>query len=637
MAFCRTVVFRSARGVAFLGERLRPSASGCFVLKTRRVSSFEKNNFGDGGEASRIVPACNLPTGQDPQVGKEEDTKVDTDAVLAAFEKALETELYESPQPNQVPLTKKQRIEQEAEAKYLQRLEVLTALPEFIKVEAKADQCPGCGCELQSNDALSPGFVPKRKERPPSRYAALAVHAPDSNSTTATATDAETDANEEQEKKTVICQRCYKLNHYGAIAETLRVKPTVKPGPSIKHELSDKTGPVTKLGRSVLSPSRFRSCLEGLRKKSAIIVYLVDIFDFHGSFLSSLHDIVGTRNPILLAVNKVDLLPSDYKASRVERWVRSECDALGLHQVAGIHMVSSRSGLGVSDVLADAVRAARGRRCDIYVIGAANVGKSSFINKVVSTRKAQRRKSQQPRRPRQRKGITSKPGMLTTSVIPGTTLDAIRIPLGHDISLYDTPGIIVNHQLTNRLDAEELRAVLPTKNVERVTYRLGEGKSLYLGGLARIDIVEGKPFFFTVFVSSNVKVHPGKTQGAEEFLLKHTGELLTPPFNEERLGELGQWTSKSFTAQGDGWKRASVDIVLSGLGWVSITGPGSVKLRVNSPYGMGVFTREALMPFEVQAGASKYTGARAVNRRMRGGSRNSRDEDASFSSIDDYS
>lgn len=616
MAFCRTVVFRSARRVAFLGERLRPTPTGCYVLKTRRVSTFGKS-YGDG-EPSRIIPACNLPTDQDADAIKEE-SKIDTDSVLAAFEKALDAELHESPQPNEVRMTKKQRIEAEAQAKYLQRLEVLTALPENIQVAPKAHQCPGCGVTLQATDPESPGYVPQ------SRYALL------------DGSDTDSSANDQiVEKKPVICQRCYKLNHYGAIAESLRVKPTVKPGPNITQQVSEKTGPVTKLGRSVLSPSRFRSCLEGLRKKSAVIVYLVDIFDFHGSFLSSLHDIVGTRNPILLAVNKVDLLPSDYKATRVERWVQSECDALGLHQVAGIHMVSSRSGLGVSEVLADAVRAARGRRCDIYVIGAANVGKSSFINKIVSTRKAQRRKSDMPRRGRQRKGIASSPGMLTTSVIPGTTLDAIRIPLGHDINLYDTPGIIVNHQLTNRLDSDELRAVLPTKNVECVTYRLGEGKSLYLGGLARIDIVEGKPFFFTAFVSSDVKIHPGKTEGAEEFLIKHTGGLLTPPFNEERLGELGQWTSKSFTATGDGWKKASVDIVLSGLGWVSITGPGSVKLRVNAPYGMGVFTREALMPFEAQTGASKYTGARAVNRRMRGGSR-TLIGDSSFSSIDDWS
>ncbi len=303
-------------------------------------------------------------------------------------------------------------------------------------------------------------------------------------------------------------------------------------------------------------------------------MYLVDIFDFHGTFLTSLQDIIGSRNPILLAVNKIDLLPDDFKPARVEKWVLSECESLGLQQVAGVHMVSSTKGTGVANLLTDAVRMAKRKNCDIYVVGAANVGKSSFINKVVSVRKSHARKDK--RTAREGRGRRPKPvaGALTTSVIPGTTLDSIRIPLGQDINLYDTPGVIVNHQLTNRLTADELRAVLPSKNVECVTYRLGEGKALFLGGLARIDVLEGKPFFFTVFISPDVKVHPGKIEGAAEFLAKHTGGMLTPPFSADRFSEMGEWTSKTFTATGDGWKRAGVDIVLSGLGWVAVTGPG---------------------------------------------------------------
>jgi hypothetical protein len=103
-------------------------------------------------------------------------------------------------------------------------------------------------------------------------------------------------------------------------------------------------------------------------------------------------------------------------------------------------------------------------------------------------------------------------------------------------------------------------------------------------------------------------------EDADEFTRRHIGEFLTPPFDVDRLDELGEWASKSFTAEGAGWKMACVDIVLSGLGWVSLTGAGSIRVRIWTPRGVGVFTREALMPFEVRtSGVSRYTGTNAVN------------------------
>ncbi len=531
--------------------------------------------------------------------------------------------------PKGLRMSKKEQLEETLQREHMKKLEALTSLPDHIVVDPMLNQCRGCGVQLQSDDPESPGFLPPRR-----------------SSVRKYLVDADEDSESEDTKvievklgseddKIPVCQRCYKLSHYGVIADSLRVKPVVEGGPAVTLPFQTETGPVTSRGRSVLSAARFRACLEGLRKKTAVIVYLVDIFDFHGTFLTSLQDIVGTRNPLLLAVNKVDLLPPDFKASRVEQWVRSECSSLGLHQISGVHMVSSRRGTGVADVIADAVRTARGRRCDIYVVGAANVGKSSFINKVVGLRKDRKDTNQKRRRGKSGQALSVVSGALTTSVIPGTTLDTVRIPLNNAVNLYDTPGIIVNHQITNRLSADELRAVLPSKNVECVTYRLGEGKAIFLGGLARIDVIEGKPFFFTVFVSSNVKVHPGKIENAEEFAKKHCGGLLTPPFTSERLNELGQWTSKTFVATGEGWKRASLDVVLSGLGWVSITGPDSVKLRVNAPHGMGVFTRSALMPFEAKAGVSKYSGSRALSKRTKSSRNKRRHDDESFSSIGD--
>ena len=91
---------------------------------------------------------------------------------------------------------------------------------------------------------------------------------------------------------------------------------------------------------------------------------------------------------------------------------------------------------------------------------------------------------------------------ITTSSLPGTTLDFIKLGVGKGVALVDTPGLILSHQLTSSLLSDELKAVFPERSIEEVTLRVGEGKSVMLGGLARMEFVEGLPFFFTFFVVS---------------------------------------------------------------------------------------------------------------------------------------
>jgi hypothetical protein len=44
-----------------------------------------------------------------------------------------------------------------------------------------------------------------------------------------------------------------------------------------------------------------------------------------------------------------------------------------------------------------------------------------------------------------------------------------------------------------------------------------------MGGLAIIEHTEGKPFFFTFFISNEVKLHPTDAVNAQNFLSKHIG------------------------------------------------------------------------------------------------------------------
>jgi ribosome biogenesis GTPase A len=401
------------------------------------------------------------------------------------------------------------------------------------------------------------------------------------------------------------CQRCFRLEQYGQVEEALR------PGWS-EHEL--------------LTPTRFEELLSVIKDSRGVVLCLVDVFDLSGSIVRNLKHIAGD-NPIVIAANKADLLPTDTSLPRVRAWLHNtlkqrcglksprdaeqerfeeraefgwnrEAEEVGVLRRENVHLVSCASGMGIDALMNSLLSLAEAHGEKVFVMGAANVGKSSFINRLLETDFKTK-----PKKGGQKRSSTPK---ATVSNLPGTTLNFLKIrlpPRGSSntgITMVDTPGLLKPGQLTARLTPAELRQVIPSKPVLAVTLRLAEGKSLLLGGLAQLDLVEGRPFFFTSYVSNEVKLHPTSTEGASDFLEKHTGSLAFPPESPERRAALGPFESREFRVQGAGWKRAAVDVVICGLGWVTITGAGDCRVRVTVPKGVELELREPLMPFDVR-------------------------------------
>merc|ERR1712232_914078 len=130
-----------------------------------------------------------------------------------------------------------------------------------------------------------------------------------------------------------------------------------------------------------------------------------------------------------------------------------------------------------------------------------------------------------------------------------------------------------------------------------------------MGG--RIEILEGLPFLLTAYLSDQVKIHPTnflKTD-IDEFIRNQVGKVLTPPSDPERLDEIGALETHEFRIRGRGWDEAACDIVLSGLGWVSFTGSGDMRIRVSMPKGIMVKKRAPLLPREARVTTTKkFTG-----------------------------
>jgi len=377
-----------------------------------------------------------------------------------------------------------------------------------------------------------------------------------------------------------ICQRCHTLRYQNRLpADTLRVA-----SPISRDE--------AEAGPAQLQPDYFRDLLRTLYRRSCVVVCLVDLFDFHGSLIPDLPSIVGSSSLLVLVGNKVDLLPEGTNLRMLERWVRTECRRANMPPIHSLDLVSCTTGAGMPALLSKLESLMAARSTDAYVLGAANAGKSSFINRLIRNRQAP------GGRPRSRKGVDAHEGdVLTTSALPGTTLGFVKAStLSGRLAIYDTPGIILPGQLTTLLNTDELAAVVPKKRSDHVSLRLGEGKSLLLGGLVRIHFRRGRPFLFTCYLANAVHIHPTATEKVDDVLARHAGELLAPPASYQRIQELGPYEARTFTITGRGWNDAAVDLVLPGLGWVAVNGVGECEVEVEVPKPTVVHLREPLLP-----------------------------------------
>ena len=323
---------------------------------------------------------------------------------------------------------------------------------EVLEVTRKRGDCYGCGVALQTDLPSVSGYVP------PAEYATKAQH--------------------RQLDGMMLCARCSELSHGRMV-----------------NAVAGQGG--ARLQTGLITPAQLREQLSAIREKKALVVKVVDATDFHGSFLNKVRDVVG-GNPILLVLTKVDLLPNDTNLEALREWVTHEAVTVRRLTLAGVVCVSARKGLGVKTAVGAMFAERKGR--DVYVLGAANVGKSTFIRAAL---KAMREEGNF--------GVPAK-RLPTASAMPGTTLGVIPLRAFEGKgALYDTPGVFLHHRLNSILSGDDLKRFGLGGSLRRFEQkpRVGDetedrangfaGLSLLWGPLLRVDVVAATPNAGLVF------------------------------------------------------------------------------------------------------------------------------------------
>lgn len=333
----------------------------------------------------------------------------------------------------------------------------------------------------------------------------------------------------------ILCRRCFRLKHY--------------------NETQDIS----------MSDDDFLQMISEIRDKKGLVVHMIDIFDVHGSLLTNLPRIVGNK-PIILVGNKLDIIPKSTNKRKLSQWLRTMANDAGF-KVEDVFLISSTKGHGIKE-LTTKIEQYRNKE-DVYIVGTTNVGKSTFINRLIDE-------------------STGEKNVITTSYYPGTTLGFIEIPLDDQTYLIDTPGIVNQQQIVHYVSKKDLKQITPTKEIKPRGYQLNDQQTLFIGGLGRIDFIKGEKQTFVCYFSNDLPIHRTKTSNADALYEKQIGKLLSPP-NDETLEKLPPLTKSTFRI-GD----EQMDVVFPGLGWITITG-GNATVIASSPKGVAVSIRKSFV------------------------------------------
>ncbi|KAK9841484.1 hypothetical protein WJX74_006630 [Apatococcus lobatus] len=440
--------------------------------------------------------------------------------------------------------------------------------------------CYGCGAGLHTEQPGSAGYINQEV------YAVKKQH---------------------RQLQQVLCERCQALSHGGMVPGVLE-RSSRQQDPPGGHSAAQM--------RRLVSPEELKAQLAGVRDTKAVVVLLVDLLDASGSFLNRVRDLVRS-NPVLLIGTKADLLPAGTDLAAVEEWLLQMADFRRLTAI-GACIMSSRTRHGLSDAARAILTQRQGR--DVYVVGAANVGKSAFVRSLMQEMGSMSSRHFDAAAAEHRRRLP------VESPMPGTTLGPIALhAFASGGTLFDMPGLHVDHRLLHLLSPSDLQALHPRKRIRPYippppsafcqTSRRDSrcSASYHWGSLARIDVAAAPASLQLVFygvAALKVRAEPLQRQG-NQYESDHDQPAHSRPDPPQGLcssdSEVGQSTvaargglrlAREVHIEGRGHDGQIADLAISGLaGWIALHAgafQGPIKLQIWCPMGIEAFSRPPL-------------------------------------------
>lgn len=311
----------------------------------------------------------------------------------------------------------------------------------------------------------------------------------------------------EDKNKAVICRRCFRIKNYG------------------DYQIVNK------------DKKNYEEIFDNIKNKNDLVLFLCDILTLDDS-LMKLNDFKG---PVILIITKKDLLPKSVKEYKLLEYIKSNYK-LNIKDILFVCSIKNYNLDKLYEIIYKYKNSSK-----VYLVGNTNAGKSTLINAFI-------------------KSYSNSSSMITTSILPATTLDVIEVKINDELILVDTPGIVSNNNfLTNQLPKDVKKLSVRTEIKPR-TYQMKSNESILIGEYARFDYLTDDKNSFTLYLSNDIDTQRIKLN------------------TNDKLRNLKKY---EFVLDG------KQDIVISGLCFCKITKPAKVVVYVKE--NVSVFKRSNLI------------------------------------------
>lgn len=223
----------------------------------------------------------------------------------------------------------------------------------------------------------------------------------------------------EKKEDAAYCERCFKIIHYN------------------KADVASL-------------PEESKKIIDIVNKKAQCVFFLMDFLNINELSIAKFK---GIQVPKVLVISKSDIIPKYIKEARM---IENIQNTYGIEDEILFISSTKKKNLSLLPRMME-------QKCvkEAYVLGYTNSGKSTLINSLYEQ-------------------FTNNAPKITTSLIPNTTLDFIKIKINKNFTLIDSPGFILESMLYDPDDVNLIKKINTKKFIRPITYQSKKGMCINL-------------------------------------------------------------------------------------------------------------------------------------------------------------
>ena len=302
--------------------------------------------------------------------------------------------------------------------------------------------------------------------------------------------------------------------------------------------------------------------LDDAKASDAIIVWVLDLFTFNGSFPPELIKKIKKLEVSVIATKR-DLFSRSINDETFIRFINERFEEVGI-KPATVTLLGTNDEITVKDLLANKDGQPR-KGHDVYVIGGKNSGKTVLINKLLKTYKNKTKWN------------------IKTEPYPGTSIRVLSIPLTNSTFLYELPGFSLATSVAGKVERDVVKIITPKRRVEDFSRPMVEGEYIVVGSVAAFGLEKGKPTTFKFYSAEGVETKKMRWKHIEDFIVENSKKVISRPASDH-FTSVKDFDLFEYDMEDDGKLH---DIAVRGLGWISFMGRGQT-IRVMVPRGTAI-------------------------------------------------